>query len=348
MKIGAVPFQMMEEAAMTSLENLIPHFISFREAGQLVALVTLIGNTGSSPRPPGSQMVVSEDGHSVGYLTGGCAESVIISEAIAAIRAQKNRQIRLGVGSPYMDIRLPCGAGIDIYIDVGVCDEEAQQISQSLESRLPIVLDTCLNTGNHQVFMTPPPCVQNGVFRRWYLPRRRLLIAGVGPNTEALTSLGTAADYEVSVLSPDRRTLNASICAGADSKALTSPAVVHLPATDAWTAAVLLFHEHEWESAILKQLLRSDCFYIGALGSRKTHDQRITELKTEGFGNETDRIHGPVGMNIGAITAPEIAISILAEVTLAYRNAGSLSLETSTSTYRPCKSKNPNNGIELA
>src|SRR5690554_2843127 len=95
---------------MDSLENLLTSFISYREEGQRVALVTLIGNTGSSPRPLGTQMVVSEDGRSVGYLTGGCAEAAIVSEAVAAIGAGYNRQIRPGVCSPYIHNQPPCCA----------------------------------------------------------------------------------------------------------------------------------------------------------------------------------------------------------------------------------------------
>jgi len=317
---------------MRSLEHLITDFIAHREDGQRVALVTLIANTGSSPRPLGSQMVVSEDGRSVGYLTGGCAESVIVSEAVAALEAQANRQIRLGVGSPYMDIQLPCGAGIDIYIDVTLCDETARQINSYLRSRTPVALDTCLETGRHQTVINHDQPVNNGVFRRWYLPRRRLLIIGKGPNTAALASLGAATDYEVDVLSPDRKTREDCYSEGIEASALTSPEVIDAAQVDAWTAAVLLFHEHDWEPAILKALLTSDCFYIGALGSRSTHEDRICQLEGLGLGKEVDRIHGPVGLDIKAMTPTEIAISILAEITFAYRSENSLPSLVSSSS----------------
>src|SRR5690554_245378 len=309
---------------MDSLENLLTSFISYREEGQRVALVTLIGNTGSSPRPLGTQMVVSEDGRSVGYLTGGCAEAAIVSEAVAAIGAGYNRQIRLGVGSPYIDIQLPCGAGIDLYIDVGLCDEKAQQIESCLQSRSPVALDTSISTGKHQVVLDSAQAMATGVFRRWYLPRRRLLIFGKGPNTTALASLGTASDYEVEVFSPDRDTREACSREGITAGVLKNLQSPDLPSADADTAAVLLFHEHDWEPSILKALLASECFYIGALGSQKTHEQRIVQLQSLGLGQVADRIHGPVGMEIKAKTPIEIAISILAEITLTYRSTASL------------------------
>jgi len=310
---------------MDSLENLITSFISYREDSQRVALVTLIGNTGSSPRPLGTQMVVSEDGRSVGYLTGGCAESAIISEAIAAIEAGLNRQIRLGVGSPYIDIQLPCGAGIDLYIDVGLCDERMEQIASRLQSRSPIALDTSTNTGKHQIVLHPGQALATGAFRRWYLPRRRLLIMGKGPNTSTLAILGTASDYEVEVLSPDHDTREACSREGIATGVLTNLQSPGFPSVDADTAAVLLFHEHDWEPFILKKLLASECFYIGALGSRTTHEQRIAQLEALGLSQDAGRIHGPVGMDIKAKTPIEIAISILAEITLAYRSVGSSS-----------------------
>lgn len=305
---------------MNAYENLIAEAIAFRAEGQRIALVTLIDNTGSSPRPLGSQMVVAEDGRSVGYLTGGCAESVIVEEATSAIAAASSRQIRLGVGSPYLDIRLPCGAGIDLYIDVAIADVRLGRIDDALRTREAIALDTDPATGRHRVVADAVKALPKGAFRRWFIPRRRLLILGKGPNTPALAALAAASDHEVLALAPDRPTLDACRQAGIAVRPLTSPrAFVCLP-TDRWTAAVLLFHEHEWEPALLAPLLGSDCFYVGALGSRTTHQHRVAQLAATGLEAETPRIHAPVGLDIKAKTPTEIAISILAEITLAYRS----------------------------
>lgn len=304
---------------MNAFENLIAEAIAFRAEGQRIALVTLIANTGSSPRPLGSQMVVAEDGRSVGYLTGGCAESVIVEEAIAAIAAASNRLIRLGVGSPYLDIRLPCGAGIDLYIDVGMDDAQLGRIDDALRAREAIALDTDPATGGHQLVADAAQALPEGAFRRLFIPRRRLLILGKGPNTPTLAALAAASDHEVLALAVDRPTLDACRQAGIDVQSLTSPSAFVCPPTDPWTAAVLLFHEHEWEPALLAPLLGSDCFYVGALGSRKTHQHRVEQLAAMGLEAEIPRIHAPVGLDIKAKTPTEIAISILAEITLAYR-----------------------------
>ncbi|MBS3805268.1 MAG: XdhC family protein [Oleiphilaceae bacterium] len=305
---------------MKCSEAIIGDLIELRQEGQSAALVTLIGNKGSSPRPLGSQMLVAEDGRYEGYLTGGCAESVIVSEAIAAMTERTNRVLRLGPGSPYMDIRLPCGAAIELHIDVGITDAMASGVTESLGARLPLALDTELDGRRHHWATSPPAVLPENSFRRWYLPPRRLLIAGKGPNAPALANLAVASDYEVMVMSPDPATLDACSGPGVEVCRLAHPETFLCPATDPWTAAVLLFHEHEWESRILAQLLTSECFYLGALGSQKTHSQRVEQLSEMGFDKEVARLHGPVGLDINAKTPAEIAISILAEMTQAYRS----------------------------
>lgn len=306
---------------MKCSEKIVGDLLRLRQENQSTALVTLISNRGSAPRPLGSQMAVAEDGRYAGHLTGGCAESVIVSEAIAAMKTGANRILLLGAGSPYMDIRLPCGAAIELHIDVGITDSMALGVAESLGARVPLALDTELDSRRHHWVTSPDQALAENTFRRWYLPPRRLLIAGKGPNTPALARIAAASDYEVVVMSPDSSTLDACSGEGIEIRKLEHPGVFHCPPTDPWTAAVLLFHEHEWESRILATLLKRDCFYVGALGSRKTHSQRIEQLLGMGFNEEVSNIHGPVGLDINAKTPAEIAISILAEMTSAYRSS---------------------------
>ncbi|MCL1481455.1 MULTISPECIES: XdhC family protein [unclassified Marinobacter] len=314
---------------MDSFENLISDFINFRKEGLRVALVTLIDNNGSSPRPLGSQMVVAEDSQYAGHLTGGgCAESVIVAEAVAAMAARANRLLRLGAGSPYIDIQLPCGAGIDIYIDVDLSDASIWCIDQALQSRQPIALDTDLSSGNHHSLTDRNHPLPDRVFRRWYIPRRRVLIMGKGYNTPTLGHLAAASDYEVLIMSPDQKTLESSANLGLATQHIAAPSDCSDIQTDAWTAAVLLFHEHEREPGFLKVLLRSNCFYIGALGSHRTHEQRVKQLKDLGFDEEIKRIHSPAGLDIKAKAPAEIAISILAEMTQVYHAANRSLLQT--------------------
>lgn len=304
---------------MNSLENLIPELVALRQAGQRVALVTLVQNIGSSPRPLGSQMVVAEDGRNVGYLTGGCAEATIVSEAIAAIKTGRNHLLRLGVGSRYMDITLPCGSGIDLYFDVGISDDIIQMLDESFQSRLPIALETNFNSGQSRCVGEAASPVPEGYFRRWYFPRQQLLLIGKGPNMPALANLAAISDFAVLAMSPDTATLAACHREGVSTVSLSTPNAFSCPPTDTWTAAVLLFHEHDWEPCVLEALFATHCFYLGALGSRRTHAQRLAQLGQMGYDRESSRIQAPVGLDINAKTPTEIAISILAEITQTYR-----------------------------
>ena len=307
---------------MTDYESLIPVAVDFHRTGHQVALITLIGNNGSSPRPLGSQMVVADDGRSAGYLTGGCAEAVIIQEALAAFTEGKSRHLRLGAGSPYMDVKLPCGAGIDLFIDIGLDDAALQELNDAVTARVPVALDTSMSgqSCHRCVFENTEPLPAES-FRRWFYPRRRLLILGKGPNVPALARIATASEYDVMVMSPDSATLSTSEAAGAEVSTLSTPTAFTCPSMDPWTAAVLMFHEHDWEPVLLEAILASECFYIGALGSRRSHQQRLESLSEKSLVEAGYRLHGPVGLSIGAATPAEIALSVLAEVTRVYRQA---------------------------
>lgn len=324
-----------ETATATRLRSwdcLVEDFLAFRAQGQAVALVTLVNSEGGSPRPPGSQMVVAANGDHAGHLTGGCAESVIVDEARAALGEGRNRTLRLGAGSQYLDIQLPCGASVELYIDVTVDDGTMAAVQAALGQRQVVALDT-LAPGSHQVVIDPGDGSPATGFRRCYYPPRRLLIYGKGPNAYTLARLARESDLQVSLHAPDRATLSACDGTGVDTGLLTSPASVRVPPLDAHTAVVLMFHEHDWEPALLRQLLPTDAFYLGALGSRRTHQQRCEQLVAEGFPQAAERIHGPVGLDIGAGNPVEIALSILAEMVRDYRRGqGSRPLLTRAST----------------
>lgn len=305
---------------MTDFENLLAAAANFRSEGHRIVLVTQIGSDGSSPRPVGSQMVVCEDGRSIGYLTGGCAEHVIVEDSLSALYEGQNRQLRLGAGSPYFDIPLPCGAGIDLFIDIHLGDHILAELNRAYSARVPVALDTSkIAQYSHRCVYDQNSAPSPEVFRRWYYPKRRLIILGKGPNMMALVRLALVSDYEVLVGSSDRDMLAEADRQGADVQLLSTPAAFTLPEVDQWTAAVLMFHEHDWEPELLDKLLASQCFYIGALGSHRTHQQRLNSLAERGLLTADDRLHGPVGLAIGAATPVEIAVSILAEMTQVYR-----------------------------
>lgn len=296
--------------------EVLPQLRDWRREGQRTALVTLISALGSTPRPVGSQVAVNESGESLGLLTGGCADAAIVAEAQAAIATGSNRSLRFGEGSPFLDVKLPCGSGIDVHIDVSLSDADLQMLLDAQARRLPasMLIDRASNAVTVQLGLNTAADSPLS-FRRAFLPATRIAILGKGPLCVLLASLAKIAEFEVVLMSPDSDTVAASRIHASIAHCLTTPEAFAYEGFDAWTAVVSLFHDHDWEPPILKQALGSHCFYVGALGSRKTHAARLELLRMAGCSEASlRRIHGPVGLNIGALSPPEIAVSIIAEV----------------------------------
>lgn len=296
------------------VHTVLPHLATWRSQGLRTALVTLIGSDGSTPRPPGSQMAIAEDGQAVGNITGGCAEAAIIAEAKARMARGENGTVRYGAGSPYIDIRLPCGSGIDVYFDTRFPDADLQALLTAQQGRIPAAL--LIDAESQRVTVTTAtPAADFGGYVRSYPPITRLVLAGKGPMVPILAQLASASDFEVIAFSPEPETLEATAPHAARAEYLATPVSFRFDAFDAWTAFVSLFHEHEWEPPILTQALESSCFYVGALGSQRTQLARVATLREHGLSEHCiARLHAPVGLRLGGKSPPEIALAILAQI----------------------------------
>ncbi len=305
--------------ALPFTEDVLPWLQAWRAEGLKAALVTLVGIEGTSPRPLGSQMAVCEDGRAAGVITGGCAQAAIILEAQSALADGRPRLVRYGVGSPYIDIKLPCGAGIDVYVDPTVGDGDVALVTDAVAARAcaEMVIDleaerTACRTGMHGQSQAERD--GSRLIRR-YAPAQRLVIAGKGPIAASLARLGAEAAFETVLLSPEPETLELGRAPSVAARPLMRADDFEADTLDAWTALVLLFHDHEWEPPILAKALQTPCGYIGALGSRRTHGERLDALRAMGCpDDQTARIHGPVGLAIGAKSPPAIAVAILAQI----------------------------------
>lgn len=281
-------------------QNLISKALDWSRAGQKIALITLIGIEGNAPYPIGSQMLVNENGDYLGQITGGCAEQAIADQARESIKSGSNTNHRYGLNSPYFDIKLPCGSGIDVFINVASKESDYLAIEQALATR---------NLVSQQLES------ELGRFCKRYTPNQRVIVFGQGPILISLAELARLSGFEVICIGQDSQTVRQLDEAGIAAVELSKFGSDILDYCDAYTALVSLFHEHDHEIQILNSALRSDAFYIGALGSRSTHAQRIAALRE--LGNQESqllRIHGPVGLNIGAQTPAHIAVSILAHI----------------------------------
>lgn len=279
--------------------------IDRKRCGERVAIVTLVQIEGSSPRPLGAQMAVSETGHWTGYLSGGCIERAVVSEALAAIQQGENRRVRYGRGSKYFDIQLPCGSAIELVFDVSLSREDLEAIDIRLQRRLPATMRIPSDLADEAETMT-----------RVYAPRTRLVIAGIGPSAVQICRLGLLTGFEVILYSPDRQTRHEVMkTPGIEVVTIRGPASLPAIHADRHTAVAVMFHDHDWEANLLPRILATDAFYVGAMGSRKTHARRLEMLARSGVEqSQLERIRGPAGLFESGKSASAIALSILAEI----------------------------------
>ncbi|MCB5176942.1 XdhC family protein [Microvirga sp. SM9] len=300
-----------------------------RQRGGQVALVTITGLIGSSSRPIGTLMGVAADGGVAGSLSGGCIEAAVVAEAREAIREGQPRQVRYGAGSPYIDIRLPCGGGVDLLFQPNPDPGEIREAVACLEGRQPLVLaqvragGLCILPGlARQVPGWQTPGWQGETFISWYAPPLRLVIVGHGAESLALVRLALTCGIAPTVLSPDERLLALATTMGARANLLTHSRPPPDLRADPWSAVVFLFHDHAREMSLLEEALTQPWFFIGAMGSRRTHANRVAILRERGLPEEAlARIVAPLGLIPSARDPVTMALSALAQVVDGYRQA---------------------------
>ena len=305
-------------SAREDVEHILQFIVDAAREGQDSALVTLTGVTGSSARSPGSHMAVRQDGSWIGSFSGGCVEAAVAAEALAALDADEVREVRFGVGSAFIDIRLSCGGGIDLLVTPNPQIDEVDRALRLLKGRRPCSLILDLNQRVRAVPAEPGQRMgplPNG-FLSLHLPRLRLLIAGQGAECPALTMLARAWGAAIALASPDVGLLDWAGSLGImERQHLITPASRATIDTDPWTAIILLFHDHDWEAGLLAQFATQPNFYVGAMGSQKTHSARVARLRSEGLQEEAlARIRGPVGLLPSSRDPHTIALSALAEI----------------------------------
>lgn len=290
---------------------------SWRRETQPVWLVTVVETFGSSPRPPGAMLVLRADGHAVGSVSGGCIEDDLILRAqngeLATDRAE---MVVYGVTrEEARRFGLPCGGALRLVIEPV---REGAWVGELLERILAhclvqrrlhlTTLQVTLDEAERDAAVT----YDGETLVTIHGPRWRLLIIGAGQTSEYLARMAQALDYEVLVCDPReemRATWNVP-----DTRIIADmpdDAVLALN-IDGRTAIIALTHDPKLDDMALMEALKSNAFYVGALGSRANNAQRRERLALFDLTpEEIGRLHGPVGLSIGSRTPPEIAVSIL-------------------------------------
>ena len=280
------------------------------EADRRVTVVVVTNTEGGAVRSRGAMMAVREDHSSYGYISGGCIDADVILQAAVALKDNQNKTIRYGKGSPFLDIRLPCGGAIDLMLLPNPDTEILKTAIKKLDARKALHLSI---TQDGLQIVDASPKRQNAFTIR---PKLSLRIAGRGTEPLAMANLASACGLKSNIWSPDSESLRqAETIKGTTSTLLSTPSLVPQQYDDHETAFVLMFHDSEWETPLLESALFGDAFYIGAVGSRSTHMRRCEHLRERGVSEAAiNRIRGPIGLVPSMRDASMLAVSTLAEI----------------------------------
>lgn len=291
----------------------------WRAQGRAVWLVTVIETWGSAPRPPGALLAMRDDGLVVGSVSGGCVEDDLIDRVRQGERVGKPSLITYGVTKEEAArFGLPCGGNLRLVqeplLDTAWVDEVlARTARHELVARR---LD--LDTGAVSI----EPAARGELFefdgrmlRALFGPRWRLLIIGAGQLSRVVAQMALALDFEVICCDPrEEYHLTWDIPGTTFSKAMPDDLVTELH-LDPHSAVIAVTHDPKLDDMVLLEALKSPAFYVGALGSRGNTAKRKERLALFDLTPaEIDRLHGPIGLDLGSKTPAEIAVSIVAEI----------------------------------
>ena len=290
--------------------------LGFARSGAEIALAVVTATQGGAVRAPGALMAVSRSGDYAGYVSGGCIDADVRLNAMAAMDSGQLRKLRYGEGSPFGDIRLPCGGAIDVLIVPNVTPDTISMMHDRLDKR-EIVQFAALDSGDIHIDVASG---EASLFQTVFKPKLSLRIAGRGADCLALARLASASGFGLRMQLPDEADYEAVRSAGIGPvDRLTTPCNPVPVEDDSATAFVLMFHDAHWEAALLRQALDGPAFFIGAVGSAKTHAKRCESLRAAGMSaHDIQRIRGPVGLVPSMRDASMLAISTLAEIVDAF------------------------------
>lgn len=287
--------------------------MSLRDTAGAGVLAIITRTEGPSYRPVGAIMALMDNQTHVGTLSSGCVEADLALHATEVLQTGRPKTVLYGRGSPYIDIQLPCGGGLEIMLLPDPDTRLLGKLIDTLEARKPATLVIDLQSGALDVDPVAPADIN--IFSVRFEPELRSFIFGKGPEASTFARLVQSAGYPNILLSPNDETLADAAEAGCVTRHLSSRTVPADIVPDAWSSVVLFFHDHDWEPPILAHVLETDAFYIGAQGSRRAHEARMLELEKMGVSKAArHRVRGPIGLVPSARDARTLAVSVLAEV----------------------------------
>ena len=322
---------------MTAAHDQIPEAaLAWHRAGKGAALATVVETWGSAPRQTGSQLAISGDGEMLGSVSGGCVEGAVITEALDALQDRKSRILTFGVSDETaFAAGLACGGTIRVLVEpVG---DGAEALPETLLADLaaaratPKALAVVTDPATWTRRLVPPGAdraadtrfrsdrsgmEEDGRFIAIHNPPLRLIVIGAVHIAQPLLTIARACGYAPTLIDPRAAFGSADRFPGETILDDWPDEALAALNPDARTAIVTLTHDPKLDDPAIRAALNSHVFYLGCLGSARTHAKRVERLTAEGFTpDQIAKIHAPVGLDIGARTPAEIAVSVMAQIT---------------------------------
>src|SRR5947209_5070402 len=292
----------------------------WREVGRKVAVATVVATRNSAPRPVGSKLYVSESGELIGSVSGGCVENDVVLAAQEVLAGGPPRLLTYGITDDMaFEIGLPCGGVIDVFVeeltepvsgDVTLTVVAGESVGDKLDD--PELLEAARRRGVSHVVELEGRTVLADVSA----PPPRLFVYGATDTAEALSSAARLLGWRTVVADARASFATRERIPSADELLLLWPdeALAQVE-PDIGTAVVVLTHDDKFDLPMIRGALASDAFYVGWIGSHRNQERRRGVLREDGVtDDELSRISGPTGLDIGANTPAETAVSILAEI----------------------------------
>ena len=306
--------------ALKSLDwEVLTRAVAWLDSGYKVHLFTVVQTWGSAPRLPGALLAVREDGHLLGSVSGGCVEDDLADKARNQELPQIPSVIEYGISSnDAQRFGIPCGGRLQIFVEPLNDSGQLKSLLQGMEQRKFIRRSVHVSTGRArlaEVEPEGPPRIEDDWFHSYFGPQWRLLIIGANQLGSVLASMAQVLDFEVLICDPREEMRDEWHVEGAGwVYAMPDDAVLEV-SPDAYTAIVAVTHDPKLDDMALLEALKSDAFYVGALGSQKNQQKRRERMRMFDLSEaEISTLRGPVGLPIGSRTPAEIAIAILAEL----------------------------------
>lgn len=345
------------------MQEVITAVKKWRADGQPVALATVTSTWGSAPRQPGAKLALSAAGQMAGSVSGGCVESEVAAEGQEALVSGRPRLLRFGVADETAwSVGLACGGELEVFVaplPAQLLDTVEQWLAAERSGAIVTIIDGPDGLVGRQLFQHDDGQVTESLgpaldgvvvslaraalaagrsqrvelesaggplalFIEVVQPPLTLLAIGGGHLTVALTRLAALLGYHTVVVDPRRAFASAERFPHVDRLIAAWPqqALPQLSITPA-TAIALLSHDPKIDDPALRLALESVAFYVGALGSQRTHERRRARLRQAGVAEEAlERIHAPIGLDLGAQSPEEIALAILAQIVAVWHSRG--------------------------